>query len=644
MPLKGFKKGFGIATLEDISTLILNSHDLDQTLNNIVRLVAKRMGTEVCSIYLLEKSEKVLTLKATKGLSRKAVGRVALKIGEGLTGLVVEERQVVNRCDPERDPRHRYFPETGEERFHSFLGIPLFDRREPIGALTVQTRDPREFTPEEIGTLSTIAFQVASIVVNARLLDSVRRSEAAPEQPLAAAAEGSGETPAAPAAAPKLPCSLSGVPVHPGVVSGPLLVVSSHFPSGELVKERPALVETEIERMKTAIEQVRVQTLFLEKQVAERLGEKDAAIFNTHLMILEDRGFLDKWREGITGGQGAVGALGQVVGEYVSVFQRMDDLYLRDRAGDVRDIGRRLLAVLTGAGEPTLGLKEPAILACGELHPSDLAAIDPRQVRGIVTEGGGVNAHAVIMAKSLGIPMLIGVEGLLRHVSGNDFAILDADTGCLHLHPGPKLISQYRRLEEGSCRELSRLEAWRELPGRTSDGVEVTLRANIGPMSDVDIALRNGAEGVGLFRTEYHYMISPGFPSRDEQYRFYRHVVERFSGHPVSIRTFDLGGDKVLPYFKQPSERNPFMGWRSLRISLDHQDLFLTQLEAILMAAFHGPARILFPMVSGVEEIRACKELMAEARCRLHREGIPCADDLPCGAMIEIPAAAGIMR
>jgi len=638
---KGFKKGFGIATLEDISTLILNSHDLDQTLNNMVRLVAKRMGTEVCSIYLLDKPAGLLQLKATKGLSRKAVGKVTLRVGEGLTGLVVEKRQVVNSREPEQDPRNRYFPETREELFHSFLGIPLFDRKVPIGALVVQTRAPREFTGEEVGILSAIAFQVSSIIVNARLLDSIRRQES-DRQPVLSHA-GAGEPAEGLPAALARPRALNGVSVHPGVVAAPALVVTEQFSSVDPHAERPVLVETELERMRTAVEQVRVKTLFLEKRVAERLGERDAAIFNTHLMILEDRGFLERWEQEITDGSGVVGSLRKVVGEYVAAFERMGDPYLRDRAGDVRDIGRRLLAVLLGAGEPAAAPKGPVILACGELHPSDLAAIDPSRVRGIAVEEGGENSHAVIMAKSMGIPLVIGLNGLLRAVAGNDFLILDADSGCLHINPGGKLISQYRRLEENSDKEASRLEEWRRLPARSSDGEAVTLRANIGPMSDVDIALRNGAEGVGLFRTEFHYMVSPGFPSREEQYRFYRHVAERFGGQPVTIRTCDLGGDKVLPYFPQPPEKNPFMGWRSLRISLDHKDMFLAQVEAILMAAAYGPVRILFPLVSGVEEIRLCRELVEEARRRLRGEEIRCAAQIPCGAMIEIPAAVRIV-
>ncbi len=641
-----FKKRFGVATLEDISTLILNSHDLGETLDNIVRLVAKRMGTEVCSIYLLEKPENILRLQATKGLARKAVGKVCLKKGEGLTGLVLEKCQVLTIQEPYKDPRNRYFRETREELYHSFLGIPLFDRKEAIGVIVIQTKSPREFTPEEISTLSTIAFQVSFIVINARLLDSVKQKERQiGEFPLSRRKEDrrsatDGEIPAVLTHKK----AFAGTTIYPGVVSGPSYIVDDAYFRTEALDEKPRTVDEELERMAAALEHARMQTLFLEKRVAENLSRNDAAIFHTHLMILEDRGFLEKWAQEIRAGGGAVSTLRSVIRDYISVFERMEDPYLRERAADIKDIGRRLLVYLSGDDETVLSLKEPSILLYGEIHPSDLAVLDLKNVRGLIAESGGETSHAAIMAKSLGIPVIFGVKGVLESVALKDFLILDADSGCIHVNPGSKLISQYKRLEESSSREITRLGEWRDRPAQSLDGVNVKLRANIGPVSDVDIALRNGAAGVGLFRTEFHYMLSPGFPSREEQYNFYRYVAEKFSEHSVTIRTFDIGGDKILPYFKCPEEKNPFMGWRSLRISLDHRDIFLTQIEAILMASAHGPVRILFPMVSGLQDVRDCKEVMEEARSRLAREGIPFADKVEVGAMIEIPAVVKLAR
>jgi phosphotransferase system enzyme I (PtsP) len=305
----------------------------------------------------------------------------------------------------------------------------------------------------------------------------------------------------------------------------------------------------------------------------------------------------------------------------------------------MEDIGRRLLANLVGQGEHLLHLKTPGILVARELLPSEMASLDHEQILGIVTEAGEKNSHAVIMAKAMGIPALVGVKGIFKRLSPDAPLILDANSGCLYINPPPTVVEEYRRLEADCDRELSRLEEFRDTVAATSDGERVVLRANIGLVSDVAVALRNGAEGVGLYRTEFPYMARGSFPDRDDQYQLYRKVIEGFAGQPVTIRTLDIGGDKVLPYFTPPREDNPFMGWRSVRVSLDNRDIFRTQLEAILMAGVHGPVKLLFPMISGLEEVRACKQVLAEARANLAREGIAAAEQLPLGVMIEVPAA-----
>ncbi|HAD03395.1 MAG: phosphoenolpyruvate--protein phosphotransferase [Desulfuromonadales bacterium GWD2_61_12] len=632
---------FGIATLEDISTLILHSHDLDETLDNIVTLVAKRMRTEVCSIYLLDDDAITLRLRASRGLSRKAIGKVSLKMGEGLTGLAAEERRIVAIQEPQNHPRYKYFKETGEERYHSFLGLPLFDRKAPLGVVAIQTKDPREFSAEEISALSTIAFQVSSIVINARLLDSIRQKEAESTR-FARELESTRQTllqREAPIIAQSGEVALRGAIAYPGVTSGPAHVMDERLGFADVGDVAEIDCAAELDRLESAIEKTRIQTLYLEKRVAERLSSEDAAIFHTHLMILEDRGFIDKLKREIETRHSAAYALKKVVGEYLEAFGRMDDQYLRERAADMEDIGKRLLANLVGGDNGHFQLHHPGILVARELLPSDMAALDHEQIRGIVTEAGEKNSHAVIMAKSLGIPALVGVKGLLKQVNPDDPLILDANSGCLYVKPAPRIISEYKRLEEDSSREIHRLEEFRDLPALTKDGIRITLRANIGLVSDVDIARRNGAEGVGLYRTEFPYMARSDFPDRDDQYQLYRRVVEGFDGKPVTIRTLDIGGDKALPYFSPPVEDNPFMGWRSVRVSLDNRDIFRTQIEAILMAGLHGPVKILFPMISGLEELRACREVIAEASRNLSNDGIYAADTIPFGIMIEVPAA-----
>jgi phosphotransferase system, enzyme I, PtsP len=631
----------GLRTLEDITSLILQSHDLSQTLQNIVDLVAKRMRTEVCSIYLLDADQPVLRLSATRGLAPESVGKVALGLDEGLVGLAAQERRVISIEEPQNHPRFRYFAETGEEQYHSFLGIPLFDRKLPIGVIAIQTLDRRVFAAAEISVLQTIAFQVSSIVINARLLDSIQQRDALTQVALDYVGKREQQPPTATGDAHPI---LRGKVAYPGVASGPAHLLDERLGLTDILDEEGVDADQELDDLHDAIEKTRIQTLFLEKRVAEKLTSDDAAIFHTHLMILEDRSFLDKLEREITSGHSAPYALKKVVGGYIEAFANMEDSYLRERAADMDDIGRRLLANLIGREDQTLHLKTPGILVAREILPSDMAGLDHEQLLGIVTEAGERNSHAVIMAKSLGIPALVGVKGLLKQLEPEEPVILDANSGTFYIRPSTTIREEYRRLEDDCRRELHRLEEFRDIPARTLDGERILLRANIGLVSDVDVALRNGAEGVGLYRTEFPYMARGDFPDRNDQYQLYSKVVDGFNGQPVTIRTLDIGGDKALPYFAPPKEDNPFMGWRSVRVSLDNTDIFRTQIEAILMAGLHGPVKLLFPMISSMEEVSACRAIVEQAKQNLTNEKIPFADNIPLGVMIEVPAAVHIAR
>ncbi|MCD6526948.1 MAG: phosphoenolpyruvate--protein phosphotransferase [Desulfuromonas sp.] len=622
----------GISTLEDISTLILQSHDLNETLDNIVSLVARRMRSHVCSIYLLDSDGITLWLRATQGLTQQAIGRVSMKLGEGLASMAIEQSRAISIMEPEDHPRYLYFKETGEEKFHCFLAIPLLDRRNPIGVITLQSAEKRAFTPTEISTLSTIAFQISTVVTNAQLLNSIKINKLKNKS-----------NPPEPSPLPSQASVLRGTVAYPGVVSGPIYVLDDECGFADLLDEDNVDIDGELQRLQSALEETRIQTLFLEKRVAERLSEQDAAIFHTHLMILEDRGFIDQMISEIHSGHSAPYALKKVIDDYTEAFARMDDPYLRERATDTVDIGRRLLGNLTGQQNKTLQLKRPGILFAREILPSDMAILDHEKLLGIVTEAGEQNSHAVIMAKSLGIPALVAVKGVVKMVTPGNKVILDANSGCLFINPADAIIEEYRRHEEDSSKEIHRLSEFRDRPAISRDGVKVTLRANIGLLSDVTVARRSGAEGVGLYRTEFPYMTRSSFPDRDDQYQLCRKIVESFDG-PVTIRTLDIGGDKALPYFAPPKEDNPFMGWRSVRVSLDNRDIFRTQIEAILMAGKHGTVKLLFPMISGIEEIRSCKEVVEEAKENLRREQIDFADDIPIGVMIEVPAAVQMCK
>ncbi len=590
------------------------------------------MGTEVCSVYLLEEGS--LVLRATEGLASDLVGDVRLKVGEGLIGYTAQIREVINAREPETHPRFRFIAGSNEERYHSFLGIPLYDRKQLIGVMAIQTIEPREFSREEVSALTTIAFQLSSVIANAWLLDSINRRRENAEATLPA-----GERPA-----PEPLSILRGKGLTPGVAIAPAYVLVQTLGIAEVIDEEdPCDAVEEGRRLSEALEKTGVETICLEKRVADRLGDADAAIFHAHLMILQDQSFLNKLDRLIESGRSAEGAVKSVVGEYVEAFERMDDPYLRERASDVKDVGRRVLANLRGVEASPIRLTHSGIIVARELMPSQIAMLPFHLVRGIVLESEQTNSHAAIVAKSMGIPTLLGVSGALKQIEPGAPLILDASSGQVFVEPDANVKREYQRLVRENHRKQEALLKFKDAPAQTRDAVAVTLRANVGLLSDIEQARINNAEGIGLYRTEFPFMATTTFPSREEQYELYRRAIESFEGKLVTFRTLDIGGDKSLPYFPAPAEENPSLGWRSVRISLDRRDVFLTQIEAILMAARHGPARLMFPMITTTDELHSCREVVREAREKLRSEGME-TPEIPLGVMIEVPATLAIAR
>lgn len=635
----------GLRTLEDISSIILHSHDLQGTLDNIVSIVAKRMGSEVCSIYLLEDDGETLVLKATKGLSKTAVGKITMKTSEGLSGLVVQTRGLVMTDNAPAHPRYKYFKSSKEERYLSFLGLPLFERKTPIGVIVIQTVAARSFTEDEISVLRTITFQISSIVLNAKLLDSIQTKEqerAYYEQELARLKTHRPNDTGAVEAERAKSRSITGTAVSPGFSHGKVYILD-RFSDKVIKVAKVGTVEEELHKFRIALEKVTIQTIYMEKRVSELLSEDDAAIFHTHLMILEDRGFVSKIHDLIGQGAGATRSVHEVVQGYIEVFSAMEDPYLRERSADMEDIGRRIIDVLEGNDSNGVKLKEKRVIVAEDIFPSDMAMLEHDKILGIVTEKGNVYSHAAIMAKSLGIPAVVGIKGLLHATNVKDHMIVDGTSGHVYLNPERHIRDEYLRLEKEYASRLKELEPLRDLPAETNDGTRILLRANIGLQADIRTAIANGAEGVGLYRTEFPYMARTAFPNRQEQAVLYRKILEGFPGQPVNIRTLDIGGDKGLPYFSYPHEDNPFLGWRSIRVSLDEQEIFREQLAGILLAAPAGQATIMFPLISCLDEIRKIRGILDSVIEELQGQGCATCSGLSLGVMIEVPAAVQII-
>ena len=356
-------------------------------------------------------------------------------------------------------------------------------------------------------------------------------------------------------------------------------------------------------------------------------------------MMIEDPTVRRRIEEEIDGGVVAESAVKIVITEYADRFLAMPDEYLRARAVDVREAGQRILRHLLGVAHDQPDLDQGDVLVAHELTLADLAMVDPAKLSGIVTAIGGANSHVAILTKSLGIPTVVGAEGVLEACDEGDTVVVDGNTGSVHIRPTEQVLSEYRRLEAERRSFQRELEPLRNLPAETTDGHRIKLYANVGLISELDMVERSGAEGIGLYRSEFPFLSYRDFPSEDEQLRLYSRVIERMKGQPVTVRTLDLGADKYPAHLPQPVEQNPFLGWRSIRVSLELEHIFVEQLRAILRAAGEAPVRIMFPLVTGVEELRRVRELYTECLSDLALRGIAPPSRVELGCMIEVPAA-----
>ncbi|HEX2226328.1 MAG TPA: phosphoenolpyruvate--protein phosphotransferase [Candidatus Binatia bacterium] len=638
-----------LTILEDISTLISHSHDLEETLNQIASIVAARTGTEVCSIYIFDQHTSRLTLCATEGLDKESVGKVSMGIGEGLTGLVLERMKPVMVVDALAHPRYKYFPETHEEHFHSFLGVPLIESKRALGVLVVQTSRRRQFSRDEIRLLTTISNQVSGIIVQARLADSLKTKEEERKEYEKRMVDAIGKLRSyerkrrQPKARTRQHWRgrLVGLAASPGFGRGRAFVLEPRMDLGAIPEKKVRNREREIERFRGAVERGIEQINVVKTRMSRLISKEESAIFDVYRLILEDPAIIQQIesrirKEGFT----AEYAVRVVFERYLQHLGKVGDNYLRERSTDIKDAAQRLLENLTGVSGREIDVPDDAVLVAEDLSPADLSMLEGDHFKGIVLSTGGVTSHASILAKSFEIPSVVAVEGLLERVHQGDLVIVDGNFGGIYVNPEHEVIREYERLEKDYVELNRELEGLRELPAETTDGHRVAVYANVGLLSDVAFAHLHGAQGVGLYRTEIPFLAHRDFPSEEEQYALYKRVVEGMGEKPVTIRTLDIGADKYPSYMRSIGvEPNPFLGWRSIRVSLEVEEIFKAQLRAILRVGDCGRVRLLIPMVSSLEEIAKVKELLAEAKDELAREGTPFDRHMELGAMVEVPSA-----
>ncbi len=641
----GRGRGRGLLLLEAIGTLIGESGDLRATLERIVALVAERLDMEVCSIYRYDAATQRLHMVVTHGLDPRAVGAVSMGVDEGLTGFAIQRGEPVMAIDALAHPRYKYFPETGEERYHSFLGVPIVDRREVLGVLVVQTSRRRRFTRDEVRLMKAVAVPVGGLLVQLRLLQSLESKEEErrgyQQRMLDAikklqAYERQQRSPAAAPATVSL--RLIGVAAAPGFGIGRAHLLQPDVSFAAMPQRRPRSLRRERERFHAAIEQSVDEVARLKARVQRSYPEIDPALFDVQQLMLTDQSFLQRVEQGIADGASAEVALERTVSRMVEEFSALPDRYMRERAADIKDIGQRALRNLLGVAERERTFARAVVLVADELTLSDILLIEPEQLKGIVMGAGGATSHASILAKSLEIPTVVGVDRI-QEVREGSHLIVDGNSGTVYVNPSSEVVREYARLKNEYAAFNRELDSLRTVPAMTRDGCRISLGANIGLLGDLPLAHRHGADRIGLYRTEIAFLSHRDFLAEDEQVQLYERVVEAAQGLPLTVRTLDLGADKYPSYLHMPEEQNPFLGWRSIRVSLELSDVFKTQLRAILRASAHGALQIMLPMISSLEELQRSRELIAEAKAELRREGLPFAETVPLGMMVEVPSA-----
>lgn len=594
------------------------ARDLDTALDIIVERVQKAMGTQVCTVYLLDDEHKKYVFMKTRGLNREAEGKVTLELNQGLVGLVGARAEPINLEDAPKHPRYRYIKEVGEEPFNAFLGVPIIHHRKVLGVLIVQQQEARRYDESEEAFLITLSAQLAGVIAHARATGALSMAESASSLPAS---------------------RFNGKAGAPGIAIGTAVVV---FPEADLLtvpERKSADPEREIAQFRRAVALTRDEIDQMSAKLSDRLRPQEMGLFEAYFHMLDDAAITGEVIERIREGDWVQTALRKVIENHVSNFEAMDDAYLRERGSDVRDLGRRVLAKLQSTEGRRKVYPEDTILVADELTPGMVAEVPRERLKGLVSIKGSPSSHVAILARAMDLPTAVGVEDLPVRVLEDKPMIVDGFQGVVITYPNEEQLAFYRQVATEEAALFKGLEELKELTSETRDGHRVGLWVNTGLMTDVVRSLDRGAEGVGLYRTEIHFMMNDRFPTEEEQRLIYRQHLQAFAPRPVTMRTLDIGGDKSLPYFPI-EEENPFLGWRGIRVTLDHPEIFLSQVRAMIRAneGIDAYLRIMLPMVSSVAEVDEACRLISQCYRELVEEGIEV--EMPdVGVMIEVPAA-----
>jgi phosphotransferase system, enzyme I, PtsP len=589
-------------------------------LNIVVEVIGECLDSEVCSIYLLR--EGMLELFATRGLAQEAVHVTRMGIGEGLVGTIAERSETLNLAEAASHPDFSYRPETGEDRFHSFAGVPIVHRERVVGVLSVQHAEPRRYEEVEVETLQTVAMVLSELIASAGLIDEENRG--------------------GPGAAASGPEQLHGLTLVKGIAMG-----SAVFHQPRITIEHVVAEDTEAERQRVllAFDKMRQQIDRMAGQAEFGVGGEHVEVLETYKMFAYDEGWTRRINEAIDSGLTAEAAIERVQQRTRMRMRQIDDPLLADRMHDLEDLANRLLRIVSGqiGTAASQGLRGDTVLIARNLGPAELLEYDRRRLKGVILEEGSLTSHVVIVARAMGVPVLGRVRGLRGFVREGEELLLDAERGTVTVRPIPAMIEAFEARTARNRERQAAYAALRDVEPYSKDGQRVTVMINAGLREDVANLSLTGADGIGLFRTEFQFLVSATMPARERQTRLYREVLEGAGDKPVTFRTVDIGGDKTLPYLRHDDgelEENPAMGWRALRLALERDGLLKVQARALLEAAAGRELNVMFPMVSEPWEFDAAKAVFDSqiAFLRQRKKALP--EAIRYGVMLEVPSLA----
>jgi phosphotransferase system enzyme I (PtsP) len=585
-------------------------------LDKLVTVIASNMVAEVCSIYL-RRAGKILELFATEGLNRAAVHNTRLKEGEGLVGLVSETAEAVNLSDAPADPHFSYRPETGEDPYKAFLGVPIVRGGQVFGVLTVQNKAERVYAEEEVEALQTVAMVLAEVVAQGGFFNVAELDE--PELRI------------------DRPRKFSGDGLSEGVAVGRVVLHEPRVRVERMIADNPV---AELKRLEEAIGGLRESVdQMLSSSELDLTGE-GREVIEAYRLFAYDQGWRQRMRDAVRTGLTAEAAVERVQDETRLRVQRLGDPILRERAHDFDDLARRLLRHLTGDDAAQRHLPQNAVLIARGMGPAELLDYGREKLVGLVLEEAASTSHVAIVARSMGLPLVASLEGIADNARGGDTIAVDGETGEVHLRPASEIVKAFENKRELRVQAQARFAAVRDLPAVTRDGVAIRLMMNAGLEFDMPQLAQSGADGIGLFRTELQFMIGETMPRLADQAAFYKKILDASADKPVVFRTLDLGGDKVLPYARWEREENPALGWRAIRIALDRPALLRYQVRALLNASAGRTLRILLPMVSDVDEFNRGRALIDRELERARLLNLVRPTQVLVGAMLEVPALA----